>query len=115
MTNLCEFTSEGQHEYAAQYLRRELASVLWTARSGRYDEEFLLAANEYTRTLVMRCPDSIIEAADKLQHKVLNCQVQIILGAHNLRQHGVDFEMRPRKVDVNGILPKVQLAAGLIG
>lgn len=108
-------TGEGQHEYAVQYLRRELATCIWKARSGNYDGDFLLDANEYTRLLVTRCPEPLQERADKLQHKVINRQVQIIVGAHSMRRIGSDYHPRPKAINVNEIAPKVRLSAWMIG
>jgi hypothetical protein len=108
-------TGEGQHEFAMQYLRRELASCLWQARSGNVGEDFTFEANEFTRILVNRCPERLRDAADKLQHIVINRQLQMLVGRMYFRRKGQVYPLKPKRVLVNAIAPKVELAACMIG
>lgn len=106
---------DGQHEYAVQYLRHELAVCLWKARTGNVSEDFTFEANEYTRLLVNRCPERLRDAADRLQHVVINRQVQMLVGRLYFQRKGQVYPLRPKMVKVNEIAPRVKLAAGMIG
>lgn len=111
-------TGEGQHEFAIQYLRRELAKLLWRARKCHLPEDFLLDSNESTRLLVYRCPQPLREQAELLQHKVVCQQLQMYVSRDYFLRNNAPFPHRvrfPRRLNVNKIAPKVKLADGMVG
>lgn len=93
-------------------LRHELARHVWAARKGTLD---VFEANENTRDLVALMPSDIMDAADKLQHKVLG-QITKKYGKICLTRKGIACDdVRVPKVDTRKYLGSVQLPAGMVG
>ena len=92
-------------------LRKELSRHIWDARHGCIDT---LVANENTRDLVALCPDTHIEAADRLQHKVMS-QITVIAGRLYLRARGAEVERFVAPVKTRLIAWQGRMPAGMIG
>lgn len=87
-------------------LRKELARQIRLVRKGAIN---VAEALENTRDLVTYCHDSIIDDADRLQHKIMN-QITKQYGKLSLKKRGLEYqEIRTPGVKTRDYLPSIKL------